>query len=121
MIAKWMLEEPVEVITSWKVGAPVIFRGKMSGKPFSDKGIVLAFEPGEVLRYSLLNEVSELPDIPSNYSVVEFLLRAEGTGTNLTLTHSNLVAEAAEPHAKFYWRTALAMIKQQLEGSVPSL
>ncbi len=34
-----------DVITDWKVGHPIIYRGEWQGKPFEDKGKVLKVEP----------------------------------------------------------------------------
>jgi len=47
------------------------------------------------------SSLSRLPDNPEDYSLVEFRLTPAGDQTILTLTQSNLVAEAAYEHARF--------------------
>ena len=39
-----------DVISDWKVGSPIMYRGEWQGKPFEDKGEILAIEPEKTLK-----------------------------------------------------------------------
>lgn len=114
LMKRWMSEEEIEIDSNWEVGGPMIVRGKVNGK-YEYKGTILQIEPGKMLRYNSWNKISRLPDRPENYSVVEFQLVSTENQTSLTLTHSNLIAEAAYEHSNFYWGSALYAIKMLVE------
>ena len=45
------------VVTAWKIGEPILFRGEWEGKPYEDRGTVLSFEPDRSLCLQLLERV----------------------------------------------------------------
>jgi hypothetical protein len=114
LLKLWMSDADLEVVSDWKAGSPISIRGKANGN-YEYKGTILKFEPGKVLQYNSWVSISRLPDLPENYSIVEFTLAEKDNQTELKLTHSNLIAEAAFEHSRFYWRTALGMIKKIIE------
>lgn len=118
MLKIWMAATEIEVATTWEIGSPIVIRGKINGK-YESKGTVLEFEPEKVLKYNSWNKISKLKDKVENYTIVEFKLTSvEFDRTILTVTHSNLIAEAAYEHSNFYWTSALYLIKQILEQGV---
>src|SRR5438105_13906870 len=40
------------VISDWKKGSKIVFKGEWQGKPYEDKGVILQLEPGKRLQYS---------------------------------------------------------------------
>src|SRR5436190_6349108 len=69
---KWMSETEIDILTEWKVGTPMVIRGRLHGINFENTGTVLQFEPEKVLQYSHLSSLSRLPDEPESYSVLDF-------------------------------------------------
>ncbi|MGO4262857.1 SRPBCC family protein [Lysobacter sp. TAB13] len=119
----WMSDEPLELITDWIVGAPILIRGILHGRlRFENSGRVEAFEPERVLQYSHWSSLSRrvLPDLAHNHVVIRFELQASGAGTDLRLTLSNLGSYAVYGHINYYWEIALAALKRHCESAPAS-
>src|SRR5262245_60738535 len=94
LMKKWMMPDiELNIMTDWKVGGPIIMRGKMNGKNFENKGTVLKFELEKDLQYSHLSSISRLPDRPESYTTMEFGLQPIENQTTLTLTLKNFPTE----------------------------
>lgn len=111
-----MLDTEVEVISDWKVGSSIVFRGDLHGLAFENKGVIRQFEQDQVLEYTFWSTLSELPDAPENYSVVRFALTGEENQTVLTLTISKLITYTILKHHEFYWGVTLNEIKKLAES-----
>ncbi len=81
LIRKWLFDTPVDVISDWKEGSSMIFKGTLYNKPYEDKGNILKYEPETLFRYNYWSKLSSLPDEPENYSVIEFRLDPNGNQT----------------------------------------
>ena len=55
-----------DLLTTWKVGTPIIFRNNWNGQVFEQKGTVLEFVPESRLKYSLFFPRPDLRDIPEH-------------------------------------------------------
>ncbi|MCB0126312.1 MAG: hypothetical protein KDE58_28840 [Caldilineaceae bacterium] len=75
----------------------------------------MQFEPEQVVQYTHLSSLSELPDQPESYTSLEFRLAPVGPQTALTLTLRNFPTEAIYKHLAFYWNVALEIVKKRLE------
>jgi uncharacterized protein YndB with AHSA1/START domain len=117
IMKKWMSEPETEIdiLTDWRVGNPVVIRGKLHGIKFENKGKVLEFEPEKILQYSHLSSLSRLPDRPESYSVFDFRLAPRENLTVLTLTLSNFPTESIYKHLAFYWNVTLEIFKRKIE------
>jgi uncharacterized protein YndB with AHSA1/START domain len=40
------------VVTDWKEGSPIVWKGEWQGKPYEDKGVILKLDPLQTLKYS---------------------------------------------------------------------
>jgi uncharacterized protein YndB with AHSA1/START domain len=105
-----------EVITDWTVGGPIIWRGEWEGKPFEDKGEVIAFEPGRRLETTHFSPLTGQPDVPENYHTLTWTLEPAGTQTVLTLMQDNNDSPAAAEHSKDMWDMLVATVKNIAEG-----
>ena len=116
---EWMGEPEmqIEVVTDWKVNSPILIRGFHHAK-FENKGIVLQYDEGNRLSYSHLSNVSRLPDIPENYTILEFELTPSGEGTVLTLNIENFPTEVIRKHLEFFWRGTIFKIKKVTEDKL---
>jgi uncharacterized protein YndB with AHSA1/START domain len=104
-----------EVITDWTVGGPIIWRGQWEGKPFEDKGEIIAFEPGRRLETTHFSPLTGQPDVPENYHTLTWTLEPSGTQTVLTLMQDNNDSLEAAEHSKGMWDMLVASVKDIAE------
>ena len=105
-----------EVISDWKAGSPILYRGEWEGKPFEDKGEILGIEPEKLLRSTHWSPLAGVPDSPENYHTVTYTLSEKGNGTEVTITQDNNATEDEKKHSAKNWETVLAGMKKLLEG-----
>ncbi len=105
-----------EVVTDWTVGGPIIWRGVWEGKPFEDKGEIIAFEPGRRLETTHFSPLTGQPDVPENYHTLTWTLEPSGTQTVLTLMQDNNDSPEAAEHSKDMWDMLVASVKGIAEG-----
>ncbi len=118
VMPEWMSDEPLEVETHWEIGGPIVLRGILHGRlRFENRGVVQAFEPERMLRYSHWSTLSRrvLPDVPGNHAIFSFSLAPLVDGTRLVLVLGNLADQAVYGHLNFYWDVTLMMLKQFCE------
>jgi uncharacterized protein YndB with AHSA1/START domain len=111
---KWFFG--VDTDADWEVGGKLVHRGEYEGKPYIDKGEILAFEPPRRLVHTHWSDVSGLPDTPENYQEVAWDLTERDGGTQLTITERNLPSDDAATRSEQGWKGALDSLKQLLEG-----
>lgn len=104
-------------VTDWKVGSPITWHGVWNGKPYEDKGVVLAYEPNRLLSTTHWSPLSGTEDKPENYHTVTYELTSSQNGsTHLVLTQSNNpTQEAADSMVKNGWMPILQIMKSLLE------
>ena len=103
-----------DLVTDWKVGSPLYFRGEWESKAYEDKGIVKEFTPNQSLSYSYLSSWSGLPDIPENYLLVSYKVEQVPEGTRLLITQSNYDEERAK-HSESNWAAVIDGMKKLIE------
>jgi len=101
--------------TTWKVNSPITFNGEWEGKSYSDKGTVLAFEPGKLIRYTYWSSMSGIEDKPENYVVITYKLMEDNGKTHLTITQENIPDEKMKEHSEQNWNKVLQALKNLLE------
>lgn len=116
LIAKWMLDTPVEILTEWREGGNLLERGDLHGITFENRGKITRFDPAKTLEYTHWSTLSIVPNLPENYSIVCFDLQETENQTLLTLTIGNLITFEIFKHIEFYWKTALHMLKELAES-----
>lgn len=115
LMKQWMSEDPIEIISTWKVGSPIMIKGHIHEVYFENTGRVLQFEPCHVLCYEHLSSLSKLPDEPASYTRIEFKLQALANQTLLRLRLSNFPTESIYKHLKFYWDSTAGILKKFIE------
>ena len=113
MIKKYMFG--ATVISDWKEGSKITWKGEWEGKTYEDKGKILRFEPKKSLQYSHFSPLSGLPDNPENYHIVTIDLEEKDRQTLITLTQDNNADEKAKEDAEKNWKMMLASLKNLLE------
>jgi len=69
-----------DLLTTWEVGTPIVFRNQWNGQVFEQKGTVLEFLPESRLKYSLFFPRPDLQDIPEHYFFMTYeLTESDGT------------------------------------------
>ena len=103
------------VVTDWREGKPIIWKGEWQGKSYEDKGVVLQLKPGRTIQYSHFSPLSGVPDEPENYHTVTIELSGEGNQTRVSLAQDHNSTEQERDHSEKNWETMLAALKEFLE------
>jgi uncharacterized protein YndB with AHSA1/START domain len=72
-----------DLLTTWEVGTPIVFRTEWNGQVFEQKGTVLEFSPESRLKYSLIVDQPDSQDIPENVIFMTYELAESGGATSL--------------------------------------
>jgi uncharacterized protein YndB with AHSA1/START domain len=103
------------VVSDWRAGSPIVWKGEWQGKSYEDKGVILQYEPGRTIQYSHFSPLSGLPDIPENYHTVTIQLSAAKDQTQVLLSQDNNSTEEERAHSAQNWEMMLAALKKFLE------
>jgi uncharacterized protein YndB with AHSA1/START domain len=103
------------VVSEWREGGPIVWKGEWQGKSYEDKGVILQFKPETTIQYSHFSPLSGLPDKPENYHTVTIELAANGQQTGVSLAQDNNPTEEARAHSEKNWGMMLTALKQFLE------
>jgi uncharacterized protein YndB with AHSA1/START domain len=104
-----------DVVSDWKEGSPIVWKGQWEGKPYEDKGQVLQTEPGAILQFSHYSPLMGKPDVPENYHTVTYKLANDGEYTHVVLTQDNNANEKEMQHSRSMWQTMLEGLKKVVE------
>lgn len=111
-----------EVESTFEVGDPITFKGVFNGKPYEDKGEILANEAPKRLSFSHFSPLAGNADTPENYHTVTFDLTPAGSGTEVTLTQANLLGGVKASDVKMRgefeknWQTLLDKLDAAVTG-----
>lgn len=113
-ISRYMMGAKVR--TDWGVGHAITWSGEMNGKPYEDKGEILAVEQPSRLQMSHWSPLSGVEDSPEHYHIVTYDLESTAAGTTLRLTQTNNpTPDAANEMAAKGWTPMLETLKEILE------
>jgi uncharacterized protein YndB with AHSA1/START domain len=104
------------VVSDWKEGSPIVWKGEWQGKKYEDKGVIRQLTPGRALQYTHFSPLAGLPDQPENYHTVTIQLSAEGNGTRVSLTQDKNSTEEMREHSQKNWDMMLQGLKKLLES-----
>lgn len=99
-----------DVETDWKVGSPIVIKGRYSGKSFEDSGEVRSFEPHKRLSYTHRSGGD-----PSREHLVTFELRPQGKATEVVVTQDGADGDARQTAQ---YEKTWAMMLEGLEKAV---
>jgi uncharacterized protein YndB with AHSA1/START domain len=103
------------VVSDWKEGSAIVWKGEWQGRSYEDKGVILKIKPGRTIRYSHFSPLSWLPDEPENYHTVTIELSSEGARTHVSLAQDNNPTEQARTQSEQNWQMMLTALKKLLE------
>src|SRR6266403_3158802 len=99
------------VISNFKEGSPIVWKGEWEGKAYEDKGKILQLKPERTLQYSHFSPLSGEPDKPENYHTVTIELSSQGDETLVALSQDKNPNEKAREHSEKNWKTMLSGLK----------
>ena len=114
LIKKYLFD--TDVISDWKVGSPIVYKGEWQGKPFEDKGRIVEIEPEKRLVSTHWSPLSGVPDLPENYHTVTYQLTPRDGKTDVMILQDNNASEEEKAHSEANWKTVLDGLKKLLEG-----
>ena len=113
-----------ETVSDWRVGSPLLWRMTYEGKELIPvKGIILAIQSAEFLKYTVIDPNAGMEDIPENYLNVTYSLTEQSGITTLRVAQDGF--ETAQDGDKRYqdvynngegWNPILVQIKKVVEG-----
>ncbi len=104
-----------DVISDWKIGSSITYKGVWQGKSYKDKGKILQVIPGQLLQSTYWSSMSGTEDKPENYATVTYKLIPEKNGTCIILTQDNNATEESKNHSEQNWKMVLDGLKKILE------
>lgn len=104
------------LVTSWRVGTPVLFKGEWEGKPYEDKGTVLEFIAGKKLSYNYWSNFSGTADVPENYQIITYEVKPEGDFAEVSISQSNIESEEKKKHSEQNWGMVLDAMAKLIEN-----
>ena len=105
------------VVTDWKPGSSIVWKGEYEGKPFEDKGEVLEVVPEQRLKVTHFSPLSGEDDIPENYHTVTYELESDNGTTHVSLSQDNNPSAEAAEHSRANWEKMLSGLKATVEAS----
>jgi uncharacterized protein YndB with AHSA1/START domain len=103
------------VISDWKPGSQIIWKGEWQGKPYTDKGIILQMTDQKLLQYSHFSPLSGIEDVPENYHIVTIRLKEKNNRVVVDLSQDNNPTEESRDHSQKNWEMMLDNLKKFLE------
>jgi len=104
-----------DVVSDWKEGSAIVWKGEWQGKPYEDKGRLLHLQPGRTMQYTHFSPLSGLPDKRDNYHTVTIELSGVGTQTRVALSQDHNATDEARQHSEKNWEMMLAGLKKYVE------
>ena len=104
-----------EVISEFKEGTPIIWKGVWNGKPYEDKGTILKKDLLKTLEFTHFSPLTGIPDVEENYHTLTYKLTDEGDYTVVSLSQDNNADDKARIHAQKNWHRMLESLKKTLE------
>jgi uncharacterized protein YndB with AHSA1/START domain len=103
------------LVTDWKVGSPLFFRGEWEGRAYEDRGTVLSFQPKQSLSFDYWSSFSGLEDLPETRQIVRYDLEDTPEGVRLSIQQSNVDTQARADHSASTWQSVLTALKKLVE------
>lgn len=118
------LTTPASLVAFWPftsvesegvAGGRITFRGDAGG-PFTDHGVIEAFERPSRFRYRYWSDNHGTEDLPTNRMVIDYAIRPDGEGCVLEVHHANLLASERLAMMDGVWDFLLGRLKAHVEG-----
>ena len=109
-----------DLLTTWEIGTPIIFRNEWNGQVFEQKGSVLEFVPESRLKYSLFFPRPDLQDIPEHRIFMTYeLTESEGVTSLLVRQEDPCPSAPDESTGGDEGPNVLSSLKELVEVKMP--
>lgn len=105
------------VVSDWKEGSSIVWKGEWKGKPYEDKGKIVQMVPLKLLEYTHFSPLTGQADLPENYHTVTIELADQHGQTMVSLSQNNNRSEEEKKHSEQNWSAMLHQLKQVLEDA----
>ena len=107
------------VVSDWKEGSPIAWKGEWKGQPFEDKGrLFSSFDRRSGCATRISSPMSGAPDKPESYHQVTIELSKQDShdgDVRVDLTQDNNKTEKARDESQRNWAMMLEGIKKVVE------
>ena len=104
------------VVSDWKEGSPIAWKGEWKGKPYEDKGRILELRSQRRLQYSHFSPLSGAPDRPESYHKVTIDLAQSDGDVHVGLVQDNNETPQARDESQKNWGMMLQGLKKVVES-----
>lgn len=106
-----------EVVTDWKEGSKIVWKGIWQGKEFEDRGKIVIFDPEKKLVVTHWSPMSGVPETSENHHIVTYELSFRNGMTHVVLTQDNNANEDEKRDAEMTWNMMLGNLKNLVENN----
>ncbi len=111
-----------EVISDWKEGSEVLYKGELDGRGFTDFGRIERLNRPNEYHYVYWSDNHGTARVAENYLSIRYRLTSEGRGTQLMLKQENLQSEEMyQLMETVVWAGLLSSMKSFIENSFQEL
>jgi len=103
------------VVSDWREGSPIAWRGEWKGKPFEDHGRIVELRAPRHLKYTHFSPLTGLLDVPENYHNVTVDVTGQDGAVHVTLSQDNNKTRAARDDSQKNWEMMLKGLKNAVE------
>ncbi|MDQ2782889.1 MAG: SRPBCC domain-containing protein [Actinomycetota bacterium] len=114
-IKDYMMGSVVE--TDWQPGSPITWSGEWKGKPYQDKGEIVAVDEPDRLELTHYSPLTGQDDVPESYHTLVYTLEDRDGGTQVSVTQDNNADQDEADRNSQAWTQMLDGLKQTVEGS----
>jgi len=113
-VKQWFFGTDLE--TDWTPGSSITWSGEWEGKPYQDKGEVVAVDEPNRLQVTHFSPLTGQDDVPDNYHTLVYALDGDEAGTTVTITQDNNGDQAEADRNAETWGQMLEALKKHLAG-----
>ena len=113
-VKQWFFGTDLE--TDWTPGSSITWSGEWEGKPYQDKGQVVAVDEPNRLEVTHFSPLTGQDDVPENYHTLVYALEGGERGTKVTITQDNNGDQAEADRNSETWGQMLEGLKKHLAG-----
>ncbi len=104
--------------TDWKPGSPITWSGEWEGKPYEDKGEVVAVDEPNRFEVTHWSPLTGTEDAPENYHTLVYALGDDDGGTTeVSISQDNNGDQDEADRNAETWSQMLGALKQHVEGA----
>ena len=104
-----------DVVSDWREGSPISWKGDWKGRKYEDKGKILQAKRERLLQYTHYSPLSGEPDVAANYHTITIELSDTGGGTRIELRQDGNKTEEARAESQKNWEMMLQGVKKYVE------